>query len=44
MAYETILVEPRGPVGFIRFNRPDKLNAMSTKMKDEVLDALATME
>jgi enoyl-CoA hydratase len=44
MAYETILVERRGPVAFIRFNRPDKLNAMNTKMKDEILDALATAE
>ncbi len=44
MAYDTILVERRGPVAFIRFNRPDKLNAMNTKMKDEILDALATFE
>src|SRR2546427_7382481 len=44
MAYETILVERRGPVAFIRFNRPDKLNAMSTKMKDEILAALETLE
>src|SRR5437879_13036103 len=44
MAYETILLERRGPVAFIRFNRPDKLNAMSTKMKDEVLAALEKLE
>src|SRR2546428_9397099 len=44
MAYETILVDRRGPVAFIRFNRPDKLNAMSTKMKDEILAALETLE
>ena len=41
MAYETILMERRGAVAIIRFNRPNKLNAMSTKMKDEILDALA---
>src|SRR2546422_9231976 len=44
MGYGTILVERRGPVAFIRFNRPDKLNAMSTKMKDEILAALGTLE
>jgi len=44
MAYETILVDRRGAVTFIRFNRPDKLNAMSTKMKDEILDALAAAD
>src|SRR2546425_7855727 len=44
MASETILVDGRGPVAFIRFNRPDKLNAMSTKMKDEILAALETLE
>src|SRR2546426_9710170 len=44
MAYETILMERRGPVAFIRFNRPDKLNAMSTRMKDEILDALEKFE
>ena len=40
MAYETILLERRGGVAFIRFNRPDKLNAMNSKMKDEIIDAL----
>src|SRR2546427_5655166 len=44
MAYEATLVDRRGPVAFIRFNRPDKLNAMSTKMKDEILAALETLE
>src|SRR2546428_2256039 len=44
MAYETILMERRGPVAFIRFNRPDKLNAMSTRMKGEILDALEKFE
>jgi enoyl-CoA hydratase len=44
MAYETILLERRGPIAFIRFNRPDKLNAMSSKMKDETIHALAALE
>ena len=44
MAYDTILLETRGPVAFIRFNRPDKLNAMNSKMKDEIVAALQVME
>jgi len=38
--YDTILVDRSGAIAFIRFNRPDKLNAMSSKMKDEIIDAL----
>ena len=44
MAYETILLERRGGVAFIRFNRPDKLNAMNSKMKDEIIAALNEFE
>ena len=44
MVYETILVEQRGAVAFLRFNRPDKLNAMSSKMKDEIVAALAELD
>lgn len=44
MAYEQIVVERKGPAAVIRFNRPDKLNAMSTKMKDEIVEALAELE
>ena len=44
MAYETILVERRGPVAILRFNRPDKLNAMNSKMKDEIISALDDLE
>lgn len=40
MAHDTILLERRGHVAFIRFNRPDKLNAMNSTMKDEILAAL----
>lgn len=38
--YDTILVDRRGDIAFIRFNRPDKLNAMNSKMKDEIIGAL----
>lgn len=44
MTYETILLERRGPVAVIRFNRPDKLNAMNSTMKDEIVAALAELE
>jgi len=44
MAYETILLERRDGVAFIRFNRPDKLNAMNSKMKDEIIAVLNELE
>ena len=44
MAYETILVERKGPVAILRLNRPEKLNAMNAKMKEEVSAALGDLE
>jgi enoyl-CoA hydratase len=44
MAYDTILLERRGPVAVIRFNRPDKLNAMNARMKEEIIAALRELE
>ena len=44
MAYETVLVDRRGPVAFVRLNRPDKLNAMNVKMKEEIALALQELE
>ena len=40
MAYETILLERKGAVAVVRLNRPDKLNAMNAKLKEEVAQAL----
>ncbi len=40
MAYETLLVETDGPVGIITLNRPDALNALSSKLCNEVCDQL----
>ncbi len=37
--YDTLLVERRGPVGWLINNRPDQLNAMSSHMRDELADA-----
>src|SRR3970282_2350818 len=41
MAYETILLDRKAAVAVIRLNRPDKLNAMNSKLKEEVEHALA---
>jgi enoyl-CoA hydratase len=38
-AYETLLVERVGSVGWLINNRPDALNAMNAKMRDEFADA-----
>jgi enoyl-CoA hydratase len=38
-AYDHLLVERHGPVGWLINNRPDQLNAMNAKMRDEFADA-----
>lgn len=30
MVYETIILEKKGPVAILRFNRPDVLNALNS--------------
>jgi len=44
MAYENILVETKGRVGIIRLNRPQALNALNTKLKAELSDAIDKFE
>lgn len=44
MAFETIIPERKGAVAVIRLNRPDKLNAMNAKLKEEVAYALGELE
>ncbi len=39
MSYEHLIVERHGPVGWLINNRPDALNAMNAKMRDEFADA-----
>jgi enoyl-CoA hydratase len=39
MPYETLLVERRGPVGWLVFDRPDAANAMDARMLAELEDA-----
>ena len=38
-SYEHLIVERQGPVGWLINNRPDQLNAMNSKMRDEFADA-----
>jgi len=42
MPYEHILYEPRGGVALITLNRPEKLNAWTQTMENEVIDAVET--
>lgn len=44
MAYQTLLVDTQGPVGRIRLNRPDALNALNGKLMDELTEALDIFE
>ncbi len=45
MTYAEILVEvPEPHVGLVRLNRPEKLNALSTRMLDELVQALDGFE
>ena len=38
-SYENLIVERHGPVGWLINNRPERLNAMSAKMREEFADA-----
>jgi len=44
MKFETITVGHRGPTTLVTLNRPDKLNAMSTMMKEELIRALHELD
>ena len=44
MAYQNIIVETRGPVGLIRLNRPQALNALNAQLMDEVTAAVDAFE
>lgn len=44
MAYETITTAKEGPAFIITFNRPDKRNAISTVVMDEMMHAAAAAE
>ncbi|RMF16875.1 MAG: enoyl-CoA hydratase [Alphaproteobacteria bacterium] len=44
MSYETLLVETRDNVGIITLNRPEALNALNTRLMDELTAALRALE
>ena len=44
MTYDTILTQPAGPALVITLNRPDKRNAISVQMMDEITAALKAGE
>src|SRR5947207_2259898 len=44
MTYENIIVEARGRVGLIRLNRPQALNALNSKLNDELGHAVAAFD
>jgi len=37
--FQTLKLQRRGPVGWLLFNRPERLNAMNSVMRDELADA-----
>src|SRR4030095_10093383 len=44
MAYENILVRTEGRVGIVTLNRPQALNALNTKLMDELSEAIGAFE
>ena len=44
MTFEDILVTTEEPIGIITFNRPNVLNALRSRLLNEVSEALAEME
>ena len=42
--YEHLLVERHGAVGWLINNRPEQLNAMNAKMRDEFADAWTELD
>jgi enoyl-CoA hydratase len=44
MNYETIVVSKEGPLGIITLNRPEALNALNSRMVQELIGALTAFE
>jgi enoyl-CoA hydratase len=44
MTYQDILIERRGRVGLIRLNRPQALNALNSRLNDELGQAIAAFD
>ena len=41
MGYETIILEKQDTVGTLTLNRPERLNAWTTAMNREIIDAIS---
>ena len=41
MAYETLIIEHEEPILIIRLNRPNALNALNSKLLEELNNALS---
>jgi len=44
MTFETLIVEPDGPVALIRLNRPEALNALNARLMGELAAALSGLD
>jgi trans-feruloyl-CoA hydratase/vanillin synthase len=44
MPYDHVVFEQKEEIGIIRFNRPEKKNAFSPRMNEEILDAMGRVE
>jgi enoyl-CoA hydratase len=44
MAYETLLYEKRNAIGYLKINRPEKLNALNRQVMEELLDCFQALQ
>ena len=44
MAYDLLLIEKEGPIALLTLNRPDKRNALSVALRDEIVACLKYLE
>ncbi len=44
MGYDNLILERRGPVALMTVNRPDKMNALNVRTREEILAALNELE
>ncbi|MGA2984485.1 MAG: enoyl-CoA hydratase-related protein [Terriglobia bacterium] len=43
MAYETLMFDKRDAIGYVKINRPEKLNAMNHKVMEELFDCFQAL-
>lgn len=43
MTYEFILFERRGGIAWVTLNRPERRNALTPDMREELIDAIGTV-